>query len=152
MKVLHSIWQRIWKTKQGPQDQKCQFSFQSHRKVMPKNAQITAHLNSSHRQIWPCSTEWSRATANRVLRERTGHGKHPLLTTQENTLHMDITRWSTLKSDWLYSLPLKNGEVLNSQQKQDWELTVAQIMKPLWPNSDWNWRKWGKPLDHSDLT
>ena len=36
----------------------------------------------------------------RVLpRERTGHSKHPLPTTQEKTLHMDITRWSTLKSD-----------------------------------------------------
>ena len=36
----------------------------------------------------------------RVLpRERTGHSKHPLPTTQEKTLHMDITRWSTPKSD-----------------------------------------------------
>ena len=32
-------------------------------------------------------------------RERTGHSKHPLPTTQETTLHMDITRWSILKSD-----------------------------------------------------
>ena len=32
-------------------------------------------------------------------RKRTGHSKHPLPTTQEKTLHMDITRWSTLKSD-----------------------------------------------------
>ena len=32
-------------------------------------------------------------------RERTGHSKHHLPTTQEKTLHMDITRWSTLKSD-----------------------------------------------------
>ena len=32
-------------------------------------------------------------------RECTGHSKHPLPTTQEKTLHMDITRWSTLKSD-----------------------------------------------------
>ena len=40
--------------------------------------------------------EWSRAKANRVLpRERTGHSKHPLPTSQEKTLHMDITRWST---------------------------------------------------------
>ena len=37
---------------------------------------------------------------NRVLsREHTGHSKHPLPTTQEKTLHMDITRWSTPKSD-----------------------------------------------------
>ena len=45
--------------------------------------------------------------AYRVLpRERTGHSKHPLPTTQEKTLHMDITRWSILKSDCLYSLQL----------------------------------------------
>ena len=62
----------------------------------------------SNRQIWPWSTEWSRAKANRVLpRKRTGHSKHPLPTTQEKTLHMDITRWSIPKSDWLYSLQPK---------------------------------------------
>ena len=34
----------------------------------------------------------------RVLpRECTGHSKQPLPTTQEKTLHMDITRWSTPK-------------------------------------------------------
>ena len=37
----------------------------------------------------------------------TGHSKHPLPTTQEKTLHMDITRWSIAKSDWLYSLQSK---------------------------------------------
>ena len=30
----------------------------------------------------------------------------------------------------------KDGEALYSQQKQDWELTVAQIMNTLLPNSD----------------
>ena len=30
---------------------------------------------------------------------------------QEKTLHMDITRWSTLKSDWLYSLQPKMGKL-----------------------------------------
>ena len=32
-------------------------------------------------------------------REHTGHSKHPLPTTQKKTLHMDITRWPTPKSD-----------------------------------------------------
>ena len=32
-------------------------------------------------------------------REHTGHSKHPLPTTQEKTLQMDITRWSVLKSE-----------------------------------------------------
>ena len=43
----------------------------------------------------------------------------------------------------------KDGEDLYSQQKQDQELTVAQIINSLLPNSDLNRRKWGKPLDHS---
>ena len=37
----------------------------------------------------------------------------------------------------------KDGEALYSQQKQDWELTVAQIMNSLLPNSDLN-KKLGK--------
>ena len=62
----------------------------------------------SNRQIWPWSTKWSREKANRILpRECTGHSKHPLPTTQEKTLHMDITKWSIPKSDWLYSLQPK---------------------------------------------
>ena len=48
VKVLHSICQQIWKTQQWPQDGKGQFTFQSQRKAMPKNAQTTAQLHSSH--------------------------------------------------------------------------------------------------------
>ena len=48
MKVLHSICQQIWNTQQWPQDWKGQFSFQSQRKAMPKNAQTTTQLHSSH--------------------------------------------------------------------------------------------------------
>ena len=48
VKVLHSICQHIWKTQQLPQDWKSHFSFQSQRKAMPKNAQTTAQLHSSH--------------------------------------------------------------------------------------------------------
>ena len=35
----------------------------------------------------------------------------------------------------------KDGEALYSQQKQDWELTVAHIKNSLLQNSDLNWRK-----------
>ena len=36
----------------------------------------------------------------RVLpRKCTDHSKHPFPTAQDKTLHMDFTRWSTLKSD-----------------------------------------------------
>ena len=46
----------------------------------------------------------------------------------------------------------KDQKALYSQQKQDQELTVAQIMNSLSPKSDLNRRKWGKPLDHSGIT
>ena len=63
VKVLHSICQQIWKTQQWPQEWKRsvfgklnsghrtgkgQFSFQSQRKAMSKNAQTTEKLYSSH--------------------------------------------------------------------------------------------------------
>ena len=48
VKVMHSICQQIWKTQQWPQDWKSQFLFQSQRKAMPKNAQTTTQLHSSH--------------------------------------------------------------------------------------------------------
>ena len=48
VKMLHSICQQIWKTQQWPQDWERSVSFQSQRKAMPKNAQTTAQLHSSH--------------------------------------------------------------------------------------------------------
>ena len=48
VKVLHSIYQQIWKTQQWPRTGKGQFSCQSQRKAMPKNAQTTTQLHSSH--------------------------------------------------------------------------------------------------------
>ena len=77
----------------------------------------------NNKQIWPWSTEWSKAKANRVFpREHTGHSKHPLPTTQEKSLHMDITRWSTLKSDWLYSLQPKMEKLytVNKNKPRSW--------------------------------
>ena len=48
VKVLHSICQQIWKTHSGHRTGKGQFSFQSQRKAMPKNAQTTTQLHSFH--------------------------------------------------------------------------------------------------------
>ena len=73
---------------------------------------------------------------NRVLpRKCTGHSEHPLPTTQEKTLHMDITRWVNSEIRLIIFFAAKDGEALYSQQKQDQELTVAQIMNFLLPNS-----------------
>ena len=69
------------------------------------NAKGGSEIPRVNRQVWPWSTKWSRAKANRALqREHTGHSKHPRPTTKEMTLHMDITTWSMLKAEWLYFL------------------------------------------------
>ena len=89
----------------------------------------------SNRQIWPWNTEWSSAKANDVLpRECIGHSKHPVPTTQQKTLHMDITRWSTPKSDWLYSLQPKREKSIQSAKTRpgancgsDHELLIAKF-------------------------
>ena len=88
----------------------------------------------NNRQIWLWSTEWSRAKANRVFpRECTGHTKHPLSTTQEKTLHMDIIRWSTPKSSWVYSLSKRCRSSIQSAKTRlgtdcgsDHELLIAK--------------------------
>ena len=73
---------------------------------------------------------------NRVLpRKCTGHSKHPSPTTQEKTLHHQMVN---TKIKLIMFFAAKDGEALYSQQKQDQELTVAQIMNSLLPNSDLN--------------
>ena len=46
--VPYSLCQQIWKTQQGHRTGKGQFSFQTRRKAVAKNAQTTAQLQSSH--------------------------------------------------------------------------------------------------------
>ena len=48
VKVLHSICQQIWKTQQWPQDWKRSVFIPVPKKQMPKNAQTSAQLHSSH--------------------------------------------------------------------------------------------------------
>ena len=48
VKVLHSIASKFGKLSSGHRTGKSQFSFQSQRKAMPKNAQTITQLHSSH--------------------------------------------------------------------------------------------------------
>ena len=57
------------------------------------------------------------------LEEVSTHGHHQMANT---------------KIRLIISFAAKDGETLYSQQKQDWELTVAQIMNSLLPNSHLN--------------
>ena len=46
--------------------------------------------------------------------------KHPLPKTQENSLHMGITRWSILKTDWLYYLQPNMEKLCTSIKNRSW--------------------------------
>ena len=70
-------------------------------------------------------------------RKCTGHRKHPLPTTQEKTTHGHHQMVKT-EIRLIIFFAAKDGEALYSQQKQDQELTVAQIMNSLLPTSDSN--------------
>ena len=114
-----------WETKclphrllKEPFEEKAIWKYPSHGYGCTKDPHFFSWLS-----INPCDKNWhfeqynkeifrhrinQGAKANRVLlRECTGHSKQPLPTTQEKALHMDITRSSTPKSDWLYSLQPK---------------------------------------------
>ena len=71
-------------------------------------------------------------------REHTGHSKHTLPIIQEMTVHIDITKWSILKIRLIIFFVAEDGEALHSQQKQDLELTMTQIISSLLRNSDLN--------------
>ena len=77
-----------------------------------------------------------QAKANRVLpRKHTGHSKHPLPTTREDSTHGHHQMVNT-EIRLIIFFAAKDGEALYSQQKQDQELTVAQTMNSLLPNLD----------------
>ena len=59
VKVLHSICWQIWKISSGHKTGKCQFSFQSQRKAMPKHVQTTIQLHSFHMLARLCSAGFS---------------------------------------------------------------------------------------------
>ena len=76
---------------------------------------------------------------NRILtREHTGHSKQlSSNNTRDNSTHGHHQMVNT-KIRLIIFFAAKDGEALYSQQKQDWELTVAQIMNTLLQNSDLN--------------
>ena len=62
-------------------------------------------------------------------REHTGHSKNPFPTTRDNSTQ-GHQQMANTKIILIIFFAAEDGEALYSQQKQDWELTVAQIITP----------------------
>ena len=56
----------------------------------------------------------------------------------ERRLYIWTTKMINTETRLIIFFAAKDGEALYNQQKQDWELTVAQIINSLLPNSDLN--------------
>ena len=78
-------------------------------------------------------THWQQTPSSNNTRDDSTHGHHQTVNTEVRLIIF---------------FAAEDGEALYSQQRQDGELTMAQIMDSLLPDSDLNGRKWGKPLDH----
>ena len=78
----------------------------------------------------------------RVLpREYAGHSKHLFPNNPRDNSTHGYNPMVNTKIRLIIFFAAEGGEALYSQQKQDQELTVAQIMSSLLQNSDLNWRK-----------
>ena len=109
------------------------FTWFHHRRLEHKSRKSTDTWVNT--QVWPWSTKWSMTKANRVSsRECTGHSKHPLSTTQETTLHMNISRLSILKSDWLCSLQLKVEKIYKVSKNKTRSWLWLRSWAPYWQN------------------
>ena len=77
---------------------------------------------------------------HRVLpREHTGHRKCPLNTREDSTHGHHQMANTEIRLIILFAA--KDGDALYSHQKQDWELTAAQIINSTLQNSDLDCRK-----------
>ena len=105
-----------------------------------------------NRHIWSWSTKWSRAKVNRVLsREHTNHRKLPSSGHTRDDSTLGHYRMVSINIRLLISFVVKNGVAPYSEEKQDLELTVAQIMSSLLQHSGLNWRKLARALGHSGM-
>ena len=89
----------------------------------------------SNSQIWPWSTEWSRAKANRFCQENALVIANTLFQQYERRLYTWTSPDGQYRNQVDYSLCSQTWRS-SLQQNQDQQLTVALIMNSLLPNSD----------------
>ena len=95
--------------------------------------------NEAGQRLTDFCQENALVIANTLFQEhrRRHHGHHQMVNT---------------KIRLIIFFAAKDGEALHGEQKQDLELTVAQIISSLLQNSGSNLRKQVKPLRHSGMT
>ena len=131
-KLKLNVSMKTYKTSRTNTQKRCPFHYRGLEYKSRKSRD-----NWTNKQIWLCSTKLSRSKANRVLQENALVIANTLFQQNKRRLYT----WTSpdgQPQNLIIFFAAKDGEALYSQQKQDWDLTVAQIMNSLLPNSDLN--------------
>ena len=88
----------IWKLSSGHRTGKAQFSFQSQRKAVPKNAQTTTQLHSSHTLVKYCS-KFSKPGFSNTWTVNFQMFKLVLEKAEEPEIKLPTTAWSLKKQE-----------------------------------------------------
>ena len=127
----------------------------------PTRPRTNTKKKKKKRDVFFIIGDWNAKVRNQEIPEVTGKfdlgiqneaGQRLTEFCQENALVIANTLFQQHKTRlYIWTSPMANtkirliiffaandGEALHSQQKQDWELTVSQIMHSLFPNSDLN--------------
>ena len=105
----------------------------------------------NYRQVWPWSTEWSRAEANRVLPREHTVIANTIFQQHKRRLYTGTSPDGQYQNQIAYALCSQRWR--SSIQSTKTRLgTVTQIMNASLQNWDLTWRRYGKPLGHSGMT
>ena len=146
----HRCWRRwpvLWRSRRPPRTKTKKRCPIHHRGLECKSRK--SRDTWSNRQVWPWRTKFSKQ--QNALQT----GQRPAEFCQENALVIANTLFNNTRNNFTHGhhqrvnneiklnafFVAKDEESLYSQQKQDLELTVAQIMNALLQNADLHWGK-----------
>ena len=133
-KVLHSIWQQIWKTQQWPQDWKRSVFIPIPKKGNAKNAQTTTQLHLSHTLVKKCS-KFSKPDFNNMWTVNFQMIKLDLEKTEEPEIKLPTrSNWKDWGWNW-------NSNTL-ATDAENW-----LIWKDPNAGKDWRWEEKGTTED-----
>ena len=133
------IWTVLWRPTRPFKTNTCQKCPFIYRGLECKSGK--SRNTWSNRQIWPWSTKQSRSRLTEFCQENALVIANTIFQQHNRRLYTWTSPTVNAEIRLIIFFAAKGGEALYSQQKQDRERTVAQIMNSLLPNSDLDWRK-----------
>ena len=151
--MLHSVCQQIWTTQQGHRTGKGQFSFQSQRRAMPKNAQTTVQMWSFHMLVRVCSNTFQARCQQYVNQEppdvQAGFWRGRGTRDQIANICWNLEKAREIQKN-IYSCFIGNTKAFDCVDHKNWkilkEMGVPDMLLVSWENcmqvkkqQNWTW-------------